>query len=103
MSETVAPTAWLALIKQNPKSKLQRHSLYGKYARELETTKVRQIRGRFWDGKGGYCATGLLVKKYWYDPVLWFGLFFGERKFQIIDMNDSDNKSFKEIAEWIRL
>jgi len=93
---------WHALINITRKANCKDTPLYEKYARELETTKVRQIRGKFWDGKGGYCAAGLLMKKYWYDPALWFGLFFGERKFQIVDMNDSDKKSFKEIAEWIR-
>jgi hypothetical protein len=72
MSEMITTRTWLSLIKNNLKARLLKHEpLYERFARTLETTNSKQIRDRFSDEEGGYCAAGLLMKHHLYDPVVW--------------------------------
>lgn len=86
---------------------------------ELRNPEYKQIKGDYWDGANGWCAGGLLNKvldipleKFdyprpdgrVYKPVKYKFIAilpYFEMGCKIVTMNDVENKSFTEIADWI--
>jgi hypothetical protein len=82
-------------MKQIVQQKQKQQSKYEEYAYILETTQYNQIRGVPTDGINGRCALAILGSsryKYLSENI----------RQRIYEMNDYENKSFKEIAEWLR-
>lgn len=91
-----------------------RQTIANRWADALRSNKYRQIRGSYKDGLGGYCPLQVLRELAPHTGAnpktvrVWAGMKTVDAQIPslkkgVIDLNDHDKKSFREIAAIIEL